>query len=96
MPGTKIISDHYASYVSVNEIHTLENNPLLIDMNYTHEWVNHSRNFVDPITGAHTQRIEGVWEIRIKQHLKIMRGCHKDLLPTYLDMFLWGNWFGND
>jgi ISXO2-like transposase domain len=31
-PGTKIISDHFTTYVSVNEEHTLANEPYLIDM----------------------------------------------------------------
>ncbi|EGZ12767.1 hypothetical protein PHYSODRAFT_334627 [Phytophthora sojae] len=52
-------------------------------MVYKHEWVNHSKNYVDPDTGAHTNRIEGTWEIRIKQHIKRMRG-----MP-----YLWRSWF---
>ncbi|KAH9108611.1 hypothetical protein LEN26_014109 [Aphanomyces euteiches] len=47
-PGTTIISDKFVAYVSPNERHTLENNPLLRDKGYTHLWVNYSRNFVGP------------------------------------------------
>ncbi|KAE9362356.1 hypothetical protein PF008_g150 [Phytophthora fragariae] len=71
---TTIISDAFASYVSVNDNHTLENNRFLRGMDYTHRWANHEECFVDPVTGAHTNRIEGAWEVRIKRHLKRMRG----------------------
>ncbi|KAE8887772.1 hypothetical protein PF010_g17385 [Phytophthora fragariae] len=57
-------------------------------MNYTHRWVNNDECFVDPVTGAHTNRIEGAWEVRIKRHLKRMRGVRKELLAGYLDEFL--------
>eukprot|EP00644_Phytophthora_capsici_P013677 jgi/Phyca11/117422/e_gw1.33.418.1 len=53
-------------------------------MRYTHKWVNHSKNFVDPTTGACTNRIEGTWEVRVKHKLKKMRGIDKHLLPSYL------------
>ncbi|ETV80464.1 hypothetical protein H257_06735 [Aphanomyces astaci] len=51
---TKIMSDKFGSYVSSNERHTLETNPRLRGMNYTHAWVNHSENFVNPINGSHS------------------------------------------
>ncbi|KAE9358301.1 hypothetical protein PF008_g2739 [Phytophthora fragariae] len=81
---TPIMSDQFASYISVNGEHTLANNQLLSDMNYNHLWMNHSKGFIDPITGSH--RIEGAWEIRIKQHVKA-------LLPMYRDEYLWRSWF---
>ncbi len=87
------MSDHFSSYVSVNERHTLANNPTLVDMGYVHMWVNHSRHFVNPDNGAHTQRIEGVWETRIKRHIKRMRGVPKKLAPPLLDEQLWRSWF---
>ena len=35
----------------------------LFEENFLHYTVNHSRNFVDPLTGAHTQSIEGFWSV---------------------------------
>ena len=58
-------------------------------MNYSH----HSENFVNPSNGAHTQTIEGVWETRVKRHMKAMRGVVKDVVPEILDEFLWHSWF---
>jgi len=51
--GTKIMSDCWASYKCLNK------------HGYTHETVKHAENFVDPITGAHTQTSECNW-----RHLK--------------------------
>lgn len=87
------MSDHFSSYVSVDEKHTLANNKWLAHMNYNHMWVNHSKNFVNPLNGAHTNSIEGTWEIRIKHKLKGMRGLHKDQVPAFLDEQLWRSWF---
>ncbi|ETV94613.1 hypothetical protein H310_11874 [Aphanomyces invadans] len=67
-PGTLIMSDKFGSYVSSIEEYTLANNPTLARMGYSHQWVNHSENFVNPINGAHTQSVEGVWEVRVNQY----------------------------
>lgn len=68
---THIISDKFGSYVSSNERHTLATNKALVHMKYTHTWVNHSKNFVDPKTGAHTNSIEGCWEAKLKSKIKV-------------------------
>ena len=47
-PGTTIISDKFSPYFNLNSIGYI---PLM---------VNHSENFVDPDTGAHSNTIEGV------------------------------------
>ncbi|KAH9126040.1 hypothetical protein LEN26_009473 [Aphanomyces euteiches] len=91
--GTTIMSDKFASYVSSNGRHNPSTNARLSHKNFSHFWVHHSENFVDPATGAHTQTIEGLWEVRIKHRLKCMRGIRKDLLPSYVDEFLWRSWF---
>ena len=55
----------------------------------THETVNHSLHFVDPVTGVHTQNVESYWN-RVKIKLKRMKGCHTDKIPEYLDEFVAG------
>ena len=58
----------------------------------THDWVNHSVNFVSP-SGTHTQNIESYWN-RVKIKLKRMRGCHEHQLTSYLDEFMYRERYG--
>ena len=78
LPGTIVHSDEWRAY---NRINTL---PLVA----AHRTVNHSVNFVDPGTGVHTQRIESYWN-RVKTKLKQMKGCHRHMLPSYLNQVMW-------
>ena len=52
-----------------------------------HYSVNHSKNYVNPETGAHTQTIEGLWG-QIKDFLPThgMKPCD---LHSYLGWFMW-------
>jgi hypothetical protein len=52
--------------------------------NYTHLTVNHEDNFVDPTTGAHTQRIECNWGHVKTEFLRKMHGMSLALLPGHL------------
>ena len=64
-PGSVIHSDMWAAYRRVQQLPPVA----------AHNTVNHSRNFVDPVTGVHTQNIESYWN-RVQ-------------LPSYLDEFMW-------
>lgn len=48
LPGSIIITDCFKSYFNLNKL-------------YEHFTVDHSKNFVDPESGAHTNSIEGTW-----------------------------------
>ncbi|GBN17481.1 hypothetical protein AVEN_112070-1 [Araneus ventricosus] len=48
-PGSTVLSDCWGSYSGL----TAEG--------YVHHTINHSKNFKDPITGVHTNGIEGTW-----------------------------------
>ena len=62
---------------------------------YTHHIVNHSENFVDPTTGAHTHTIESTWG-HVKSKYKKMHGTSRDLFPTYLIEHIWRRRHGGD
>ncbi|OWZ13401.1 hypothetical protein PHMEG_00013279 [Phytophthora megakarya] len=94
-PRTRIHSDMFATYVTERgaRTHTLANNRTLASMHYEHSWVNHTLNFVDPVTGTHTNTIEGLWEMHIKRHIKAMRGMTQKYLDGYIDEYMWRSWF---
>lgn len=62
-PGSIIHSDSWASYKQIEAIP---------DKNFTHYSVNHSKNFIDPETGSHTQGIERLWrDLKVKKLLRV-------------------------
>jgi len=69
--GSTIHSDGWSGY---NE---------LLDHRYNHYVVNHSENFVDPISKAYTQRIESLWRPLRLKIVKNVCGTTPDLLPRY-------------
>ena len=60
----------------------------------SHQTVNHSIEFVNSVTGVHTEHIESYWN-RTNIKLRRMRGCHENELLGYLDEFLWRERRGN-
>ena len=85
LPGTTVLSDEWRSY---SRIPTL---------GMVHETVNHSLNFVDPSTGAHTQGIESTWAAAKRMmRKKGVMGTSAELFPTYLQEFLWRKRFKDE
>ena len=79
MDGTIFCSDGWKAYNRLKEHLDLED--------VLHFPVNHSENFVDPITGRHTQTIEGLWR-HAKEFLPSF-GMKPNDLNTYIGAFLW-------
>ncbi|XP_028446202.1 uncharacterized protein LOC114563602 [Perca flavescens] len=80
-PGTVIISDEWRAYRGA-----------LTNLGYTHFTVNHSRWFVDPVTGAHTQQLERAW-LTYKSIIWRLRGNRTEkLLKEHLAVIEWTYW----
>lgn len=86
LPGTIIMSDKWAAYNRIDQLPEL----------YEHYSVNHSENFVDPDTGAHTQTIEGTWSQFKRRHKEDM-GTARSHFLSYIYLFSWKrNFSGED
>jgi len=75
-PGSIILTDCWRAY---NNIQT--------QLGLQHFRVNHSRTFVDPRTGAHTNTIEGTWRGLKLAIPQIQRA--EDKIDSYLLEFVW-------
>ena len=74
--GSVIYSDEWWAYSRLQRI------------GYGHNTVNHSVNFVDPATGAHTQTVESMWSA-CKRMMREEKTMHSSLFDTYLPEFMW-------
>jgi transposase-like protein len=74
LPGTTIISDCWKAY------------DCLQDLEYEHLRVNHSLNFVDPESGAHTNGIESSW--RAAKAITGPSGRRKSHIPGNLARYM--------
>ena len=80
-PGSTVYSDAWAAYNNLEQ------------HGYVHGVVVHQENFVDPLTGVHTQNIEAYWS-RAKHKIKAVYGSTLPLIPSYLDEFMWRERYG--
>jgi hypothetical protein len=82
-----IISDEFSVYVtSRRKISRLMHNDYFRDMNYNHEFVNHSKEFVNKDDkGVFTNNIERHWSY-LRKHVK--RNVHLNSIESYIKNFL--------
>ena len=78
-PGTKIISDCWKAYNLIDQ----QPHPQM----FLHQTVNHSQNFVDPVTGAHTQHIERLWR-ELKRINQKYEGIPESQIASHLAEFI--------
>lgn len=75
-PQSIIHSDSWRAYANVARL------------GYQHGMVNHRIEFVNRVTGVHTNNVERYWA-SVKQKIKRVSGSSEALLPSYLDEFMW-------
>jgi hypothetical protein len=75
-PGSIIISDCWSSYRTINKVLRMD-----------HMTIDHSKNFRDPDTGAHTNTIEGTWHGLKLKIPNLERKVEK--LDEYIFEFIW-------
>ena len=85
LPGSEVHSDDWAAYRNLE--HHVPNVRV-------HRTVVHRNNFVDPLTGVHTQEAESAWA-RLKYHTKREKGIRSDQLQDFLDEQMWRDWRGD-
>ena len=76
-PGTHIYSDDWPAYRCLSKSGV-----------WMHSVVNHSKHFVDPKTGTHTQNIESFWG-NGKSNWTKMRGCKMGMRAAHIDEIQW-------
>ena len=72
--GSTIYTDGHRAYWNLNRV------------GYRHSMVNHTLHFVDPLTGVHTNTIEGLWS-EVKRFFRKHGGINHGNLQDYLDEF---------
>lgn len=80
---TIIVTDAHAGYNG------------LTSLGYQHAVVNHAHQFVDPLTGVNTQRIEGFWHW-LRRDAFSNRGTTMEAVDTYLMSFLYRRQINGD
>ncbi|XP_074610696.1 uncharacterized protein LOC141865362 [Acropora palmata] len=86
LPGSEVHSDDWGAY---------RNLARHVPNVTVHRTVVHRDNFVDPITGIHTQEVESAWS-RLKYHIKREKGIRALDLQDFLNEEMWRQWRGLD
>ena len=76
LPGTTIHTDMWSGYTNIEEC------------GYIHKVVNHSKNFVNPEDGTHTQKIERFWR-GLKDVRKRYQGIPESEIDSHIHEYLW-------
>ncbi|CAF0979658.1 unnamed protein product [Brachionus calyciflorus] len=86
LAGSTIMSDCWSAYQKISRLR-----------DFNHLTVNHTYNFLDPNSGACTNRIESLWNVS-KHRFKDMRGAKRSDIQSHLDEFTWrfNNKLNND
>lgn len=96
-PGSIIHSDRFSVYVNNNAGVNPPPSKIIpgipVNPPYQHLSVNHTENFVDPLTNACTNHVECFWK-NCKKKNKEMCGTSHDMLPSYLDEYMWRQVYG--
>ncbi|KAH7958208.1 hypothetical protein HPB51_027806 [Rhipicephalus microplus] len=85
LPGTTVCSDEWAANHCIPRLVDANETPLNLDWHTMY----HSVNFVDPTTGANTQRIESEWQ---NAKRRLVRNSNKTtilLMPSHLAWLWW-------
>lgn len=84
-PGSTIISDCWSAYRRISE-----------QGDYIHQTVNHSYNFVDPLSpSVHTQNIENCW-LHAKRQIRKQFGTNQQYLEGHIYEFMYKRKFKQD
>ena len=86
LPGSEIHSDDWGAYANLSRF---------VPNATVHRVVVHRRNFVDPVTGVHTQEVESAWN-RLKYYIKREKGIRTEHLQGFLDEQMWRDWKGEN
>ena len=88
LPGSEVHTDDWGAYRDL---------PRHVPNVQLHQVVVHADNFIDPMTGIHTQEVESAWS-RLKYRVKKEKGVRAADLQDFLNEQMWRDWrgLGND
>lgn len=83
-PGSELHSDDWGAY---------RNLARYVPNITLHRTVVHKDNFVDPLSGVHTQEVESAWS-QLKYHVKCKKGIRHADTPDFFNEEMWRQWRG--